>query len=131
MICIIKKIKILNNKILFKKNISIIIMDIYTYYVTFIFIIKIIYLTIALLAIYFTHKKNDKLVSKFTFWKEHVEFLFIALMSVLLVVLFNPFMNNLKLIDRETKLLLFLYGIIIILNADWRLFFKESKILHL
>lgn len=106
-------------------------MDIYTYYVTFIFIIKIIYLTIALLAIYFTHKKNDKLVSKFTFWKEHVEFLFIALMSVLLVVLFNPFMNNLKLIDRETKLLLFLYGIIIILNADWRLFFKESKILHL
>ena len=103
-------------------------MKLYTFYISFIFLVKIIYFIFALLIIYFDYKKNNKLIEKFTFWKHHIEFLFIALMSLLLIILFNPFFNGIKLIDQETKILLFAYGIIILINSQWGLFFKESKI---
>ena len=103
-------------------------MKIYTIYVSFIFFIKILYLIFTGLTIYYTYKKNNNLVKIFTFWKHHIEFIFVALMSALLVILFNPFFNGFYLIDNETKLLLFIYGIIILINAQWGLFFKESNI---
>jgi hypothetical protein len=103
-------------------------MKLYTFYISFIILVKIIYFIFALLIIYFNYKKNNKLSEKFTFWKHHVEFLFIALMSALLIILFNPFFNGIKLIDNETKILFFSYGIIILISAQWDLFFKESKI---
>jgi hypothetical protein len=103
-------------------------MKLYTAYVSLIFLVKIIYFVFALLVIYYTKKKNEELKEIFTFWKHHIEFLFIALMSLLLIILFNPFYNGLKLIDYETKLLLFVYGIIIIIGAQWSLFFKESMV---
>ena len=103
-------------------------MKIYTFYVSFIFFIKILYFIFSGLAIYYNYKKNNKLVENFTFWKHHIEFVFVALMSILLIILFNPFFNGLSLIDHETKLLLFIYGIIILINAQWSLFFKESYV---
>jgi len=103
-------------------------MKIYTIYVSFIFFIKILYLIFTVLTIYYTYKKNNNLVKIFTFWKHHIEFIFVALMSALLVILFNPFFNGFYLIDNETKLLLFIYGIIILINAQWGLFFKETPI---
>jgi len=78
------------------------------------------------LVVYFTYKKNSKLIEKFTYWKHRVEFIFTVLMSILLIILFNPFKNGLKLIDEETKILLFLYGFIVLINSQRNLFFKES-----
>jgi hypothetical protein len=103
-------------------------MKLYTAYISLIFLVKIIYFIFALLIIYYTKKNNEELKEIFTYWKHHIEFLFIALMSLLLIILFNPFYNGLKLIDYETKLLLFVYGIIIIIGAQWSLFFKESMV---
>jgi hypothetical protein len=97
-------------------------------FIYLIFFVKIIYILLALGVIYYKKTNNKKEYNTFLFWKHHVEFIFIALMSLLLVMLFNPFYNNMKLINHETKVLLFVYGIIILLTAEWGLFFKESYI---
>ena len=47
-------------------------------------------------------------------------------MSFLLLYLFYPRANNELYIDFETKLLLFVFGIILLTNAKWDIFFKES-----
>lgn len=99
-----------------------------------------IYLTFGVKAIFFILTiinlilsaigRSENLVKSIDFWRHHLEFLFCALMSVLLIIYFNPFTKNNPEINHESKLLLFAYGIIVLLNADWSLFFKESVILQ-
>jgi predicted histidine transporter YuiF (NhaC family) len=61
------------------------------------------------------------------FWKERSEFLFIALMSILLVFLFSPWQKKLSsYLNIETKTLLYIYGFIILIQAKWGIFFKEA-----
>ena len=102
-------------------------MDLYTFYLTIIVVIKIIYFIISLFLIYFTHKNNNKFIEPLTYWKHRMEFLFTILMSILLIILFNPLFNGIKLINKETQLLFFAYGLIVLINSQWDLFFKESK----
>jgi len=61
------------------------------------------------------------------YWKERFEFIFIFLMSALLIYLFNPRKNRGVLINGETKLLLYLFGFILLITANWKLFIKETK----
>lgn len=70
------------------------------------------------------HKEN---CSKIEYWRERIEFVFLVMMSILLVYLFNPRKNHTYLIDYETKFLLFVFGIILLTKAPWELFIKESK----
>ena len=49
-------------------------------------------------------------------------------MSCLLIYLFNPRSNRVVLIDNETKVLLFLFGIIVLITAKWNIFIKENQI---
>ena len=102
-------------------------MDLYTFYILFIFLIKFIYYIFALLVIYFTNKKNNKYIEIFTYCKKLSEFIFTILMSLLLIILFNPYFNETKLLNKKTQILLFAYGIIVLMNSQWGLFFKESK----
>jgi hypothetical protein len=44
-----------------------------------------------------------------------------------LSTLFNPFIKFNLVINEHAKLLLFFYAILVLLNADWGLFFKESQ----
>jgi hypothetical protein len=46
-------------------------------------------------------------------------------MSALLMYLFNPRKSHIDIIDSESKLLLFLFGFILIFTADWSNFLKE------
>ena len=62
------------------------------------------------------------------FWRERTEFIFTSLMAILLIYLFNPIKNKMFMINNETKLLLYLFGIVLIITADWKTFFKESNI---
>jgi hypothetical protein len=48
---------------------------------------------------------------------------------LLLIILFNPFYNNLQYINRETTILLFIFGIILILTADWNTFYNNIEII--
>lgn len=102
----------------------------YNIYVTFIFLIKVGFILMALLHIYlkFKGKEQSDLDKKILYWKERFEFIFIALMSILLIYLFNPRVDRNTLIDKETKLLLFLFGFILLITAKWDVFIKESPV---
>ena len=99
-------------------------------YVTFIFLIKIGFLITAVTHIYLKAKGEEKsdLDKKLLYWKERFEFIFIALMSALLIYVFNPRSERLNLIDKETKLLLYLFGFILLITAKWDIFIKESSL---
>ena len=100
-------------------------------YVTLVFIVKIIFLILIVSKGYVKHKNpnNKKLIQNLGFWKDRVEFIFKALMSALLIFLFNPRFDNLRYINYETKLLLSLFGFILLISADWKSFVEESKLL--
>ena len=100
-------------------------------YITLIIIVKVIFILLAIYGTYTKHKKNSdkKLVEKIEFWKERFEFIFIAMMSVLLIYLFNPRENRLNLITSETRILLYLFGFILIITAKWQLFIGDSPLL--
>jgi hypothetical protein len=103
-------------------------MNKYDAYITFIFIIKIGFILMAVSHIYLKAKGKEEgaLDKKVVYWKERFEFIFIATMAVLLIYLFSPRHNRSILIDHETKILLFLFGFVLIITAKWDIFFKES-----
>jgi hypothetical protein len=103
-------------------------MDYFNKYVTVTFLFKIIFAILAVLHLFFkikgkTDSETDK---KIVYWKERVEFVFIALMSLMMMYLFYPRSTKPIIIDFETKLLLFIFGIIILIEAKWDVFIKES-----
>ena len=99
-------------------------------YITLIFIVKIVFIILAVYRLYIKHKKSQdkKLLEQLEIWKERIEFVFITLMSILLVYLFNPRTNNINKIDNETKLLLYLFGFVLLLTENWSGFIQESSI---
>jgi len=101
-------------------------------YITLIFIVKIIFIVLAIYNLYLKKgvSKTKENVSKqleVEFWKDRVEFIFVFLMSLLLIYLFNPRFNNTNMINKETKILLTLFGFILLITAKWNDFFTESK----
>jgi uncharacterized protein YhhL (DUF1145 family) len=96
-------------------------------FITFLFIVKITYVILAITII--IKRKEDKSYDDILFWKQRVEFIFVALMAGLLIFLFNPLSPKIHLIDRETRFLLFIFGIILLVTAHWRAFFSKSKTL--
>ena len=74
-----------------------------------------------------TKREDSKLNSKIEYWKERLEFVFVILMSILLIYIFAPRHDRSMEIDHEMKILLYLYGIITIITANWNVFFKEAK----
>ena len=109
------------------------IMNKYDMYVTAIFVIKIGFILMAITHVYLEMKGKEKtdLDKKILFWKERFEFIFTALMSVLLIYIFNPRYNNFNLIDKETEVLFYLFGFVLIITAKWRIFFKQSPLLKI
>lgn len=112
-------------------------------YIFFIFFIKIIFVILAIINLYLKNmihieqkekNKSDKIKKqietqqKIEYWKTHIELLFKFLMSILLIYIFNPRQNRTYLINYEAKLLFFLFGIILVVTADWKQIFNESQI---
>lgn len=95
-----------------------------------IIIVKIIFIILALIYLYYKLKKKteDPKAKKIKFWKDRLEFIFILLMSIFLIMLFNP-RSIQKPLSYESRLLLYLFGIILLITADWNTFFKESPLL--
>jgi len=73
------------------------------------------------------NQQDSDLGKSIVYWKHRVEFVFVILMSLLLIYLFNPRYNNQGVVDFEIKLLLYLFGFILIITAKWSSFFKEAK----
>jgi L-asparagine transporter-like permease len=104
-------------------------MPFYTAYITFIILVKILFIIFAISHLYFRAKGNEgsDLDKKVVFWKDRMEFVFIFLMSMLLIYLFNPRKDRPILIDKETKILLYLFGFILLITAKWSQFIEESS----
>jgi predicted cation transporter len=93
--------------------------------------IKILFLFSTLSNLFLTKIiKNDDLISKYSEKlkkiKEQTEFVFIFLTSILMIAIFYPRQNNMKYINEHVKLLFYLFGWILIITANWNLFFHES-----
>ena len=103
-------------------------MEYFSLYLFILFGLKIVFIMMAISTIYlkFKHRENSEIYKIFFYWKERVEFIFIVLMALLLIYLFNPRQNRLFMINGETKLLLYLFGFVLIITADWGSFVKET-----
>jgi multisubunit Na+/H+ antiporter MnhB subunit len=100
------------------------------YFIYFTFGIKVIFFVLTILNIILeTINRSPEWVEYINKARHRLEFLFIACMSVLLIIYFNPRAKSPPEINSESRLLLFAYGIIVLLSADWSLFFKESPVL--
>ena len=99
-------------------------------YILFIILIKIGFIIMALTHIYLKTKgkEHSDLDKKIEYWKERFEFIFVALMALLLIYIFNPRTDRNILVDKETKILLYMFGFILIITAKWDVFIKESPI---
>ena len=106
-------------------------MDFLDKYILFIFMVKIIFIILALTNVYLKIKKSKdkKLIAVIDYWKQRVEFVFIALMSMLLIYIFNPRTNRILLINKESKLLFYLFGFILLITAKWEVFITDSFLL--
>jgi hypothetical protein len=101
------------------------------FYIYLIIFIKLIFISLAITILYlkFKGKKDTEIYNKIIFWKHRVEFIFVFLMSILLIYIFNPRIERTKHLNNEIKLLLYLFGFITLLTAEWDIFFKESPLL--
>lgn len=100
------------------------------FFVFFIIIIKIIFIVTSIGHIYLSRSKtNPQLDGKLYFWKNRTEFIFTIAMSLLLIYYFNP--RRSETIDKETKILFFLFGWILIFTADWKSFFGSFPMFRL
>ena len=99
-------------------------------YVTFVFFFKVLFAILALSHLYLKvkGKAGSATDKKIVYWEERVEFIFIFLMSLMLMYLFYPRSTKPIIIDFETKVLLFVFGVITFIGAKWDIFIKESPI---
>jgi hypothetical protein len=101
----------------------------YDIYLLFIIVIKLFFLVFIIGSFYYTyisHSPNALQKSAtFKFWKNRTEFIFSLSMSFLLLYLFYPWRTSNLVIDKETKILIYIYAIILILNSDYREFIQN------
>jgi len=104
-------------------------MDKYSAYIYLLFTLKILFILLAIAHIYMknTNQINSPTDKMIVYWKSRVDFIFTFFMALLLIYLFFPRSNREARVTGETKLLLFLFGIILIITAQWEVFFREAK----
>jgi hypothetical protein len=104
-------------------------MEYFDMYIYLIFAIKIGFVLMAITHIILKIKgdANSDLDKNIQYWKERFEFIFIILMALLLIYLFNLKRKGSVVIDGETKILLYLFGIVLLITAKWEDFFKQAK----
>lgn len=99
-------------------------------YIYTIFILKLIFMILSITNIYLKVKypgEETDLDKKVVFWKETISFIFVFLMACLLIYLFFPMRTKAFELNEETKLLLYIFGIVLLVTADWGEFFNESR----
>ena len=105
-------------------------MNYFDNYIYTIFLLKIIFMILSITNIYlkviYPGEETD-LDKAVVFWREATSFIFVFLMACLLIYLFFPLRSKAVEINEETKLLLYIFGIVLLLTADWGEFFSESR----
>ena len=96
----------------------------YSAYIKSIILIKIFFVFFILVQFYLLvkGKKDSDMDTKIKYWKNKCEFVFKTLMALLLIFLFNPLTDRSVLIDNETKILISLFGVILLMTTKWNEF---------
>ena len=109
------------------------IMKYFNLYIILILILKIIFFSLSMIHLYLKFKKleDSDLNKNVEMYRSNVEFIYTMLMSFLLIYLFNPYYSNIHLIRNETRILLYLFGFILLLTANWSLYFGDSIVINI
>ena len=104
-------------------------MNHYDYFILFVFLSKILFVVCGVwhFLLVKKNKGENELSIKLAIWKEYFEFIFVVSMALLCLYLFNPLTEIRPAINKETRVLLFIFGWIILINCKWDLFFEQSK----
>jgi hypothetical protein len=97
----------------------------YNIFIVFIVIVKVVFITLAATLWYLkvAHiPSNNQTGTQLKYWKDVAELIFIISMSLILIYSFYPRWSTPVILTHETKFLLFFYGIITIITADWDVF---------
>lgn len=98
------------------------------YLIRFAFFTKLLYMFSSLYGYYLISKKKDEteVYAHVEYWKHRFEFVFMICMSILIIYYFSPLTGNTLKFDNETKFLFFVFGLILLIQVDWKLFFQQS-----
>jgi len=97
-------------------------MNYYDKFIYLVIFIKFIFVCLGIYLVYIKRKEpnNKNKINRITHFKKKLETIFITFMSLLLIYLFNPrYTKNEVILDYETRLLLFLFGFILLVTRDW------------
>lgn len=102
------------------------------YFVYFIYVIKILFILFAIthLILKFKHKVNTKLYKNIVFLKKRFEFIFVFCMAILLIYVFNSKHNKNDANREDVRFLLYLFGFILLIDADWKTYIGDSYLLQ-
>jgi hypothetical protein len=108
-------------------------MSAYNLLIILIIMIKVIFILLKLTAFYNRVMGNTDTLfgTNVLFWADRVEFIYTFLMAILIISLFR---NAVKvgmicIYDKETIFLMYVFGFILLLTADWNEFISESTII--
>jgi len=107
-------------------------------YLIFVVLVKCLFIYFALRHLYFramllkqpNNASYKESLEKTKIYKDQTEFVFINLMALLFIYIFNPRYQNEKYVDKETKILMYIFGFVIIITSDWNQFISESTIIY-
>lgn len=98
----------------------------YTIFIILVACIKLSVILTALSAKYYEYTGDTNTATVLVSYKDMLDFVFMIMMSVLLIYLFGPFLIPTSCgekavfeIDPQTKILLSMYGVAMITTADW------------
>jgi len=98
------------------------------YFVRFAFFMKLLYIFSAIYGYYLIYQKKEdtEVYENVKYWKERFKFVFRICMSALITYYFSPLTGNTLKFDNETKFLFFVFGLILLIDVNWKLFFEQS-----
>jgi Na+/H+ antiporter NhaD/arsenite permease-like protein len=108
------------------------------YYIFLILVVKIIVLFLVISSFLINKSIENKpevkqnyshLLKIYSKSKEQFHFIFGILMAILLIILFNPYTKNPIILNNEDKIILWLFGYVLIISADWSNFMHDWKII--
>ena len=100
-------------------------------FIRFALFTKILYMFSSVYAFYLVaeKKENTEVYQHVEYWKKRFEFIFMICMSLLILYFFSPLTGNTLKFDNETKFLFFIFGLILLIQVNWKLFFTQSVLL--
>ena len=104
-------------------------MDRYNQFIMLLIILKVLFILLAIVHFYnrIKGKANSKEDKRVLYWKSRIEFIFTIGMALLLIYVFSPERRDKYNITEETKLLFFMFGLVLLITAKWETFIETSE----